>query len=78
MVVSVGWWWLGGCVDGCVGRLVVVGWMFGWMCRWFGGCVDGFVGRWLVVEWICRRMCPWVGGVWVDLSVGGWWLGGCG
>jgi len=33
MDVSVGRCWLGGCMDGCVGRWVVVGWMFCWMCR---------------------------------------------
>ena len=29
MDVSVGGWWLGGYLDGCIGRLVVGG----WMCR---------------------------------------------
>jgi hypothetical protein len=33
MDVSLGGWWLGGYMDGCVGRLVVVGWMYAWMCR---------------------------------------------
>jgi len=33
MDVLVDGWWLGGCVDGCVGRWMVVGWMYGWMCR---------------------------------------------
>jgi len=29
MDVLVDGWWLGG----CVGRWMVVGWMYGWMCR---------------------------------------------
>jgi len=62
MDMSVGGWWLCGCMDGSVGRWVmVVGlcidvWVGGW---WLGGCMDG---------------CRYVGGGWVDVSVGGWWL----
>ena len=37
MDISVSAWCLGGFMDGCVGRLVVVGWMCGWMCRYVGG-----------------------------------------
>jgi len=33
MVVSVGGKLLVGCVDGCVGRWVVVVWIYEWMCR---------------------------------------------
>ena len=33
MDVSVGGWVLGGCMNGCVDRWVVVVWMYGWMCR---------------------------------------------
>jgi len=33
MDVSVGGWWLSGCMDECVGRWVVVAWMYGSMCR---------------------------------------------
>ena len=33
MNVSVGGWWLDGCMDRCVDRWVVVEWMYGWMCR---------------------------------------------
>jgi len=30
---SVIWRWLGGYMDGCIFKFVVVGWMCGWMCR---------------------------------------------
>jgi len=44
MDVSVGAWWLLGYVDGCVGRLVVVGFWYGWMLGgcWLAGCLDVF------------------------------------
>jgi len=41
MDVSVGCWLLGGCMDACVGRFVVVGWMY----LFLDGC-------WLIV---CAR-----------------------
>jgi len=41
MEVSLGGMWLVGRIDGCVRRLVGVGWMNGWMCRYVrGGWVD--------------------------------------
>ena len=51
MDVSVVGWWLGGCMQGCVGRWVVFGWIHGWMCWYvFDGCVDTWrnvsVGGW--------------------------------
>ena len=57
MDLSLGGWWLGGCVHGCVGRWVDVCMdvsVGGW---WLGGYMDGCVGRWLVVGWIHGWMC---------------------
>ena len=48
MDASVGWWWLGGCMDGCVGRWMVVQWMCGWVSVhgwWLGVCMIGCVPR---------------------------------
>ena len=52
--VSVGAWWLVVCMNGYVGRWMVVGWMFGWMdaslCGWWlGACRDIHVGSLVVV-----------------------------
>ena len=51
MVVSVGGWWLGGYMDGCVCRCVLVGWMYAWICPkvdggWVDVCMNVSVGRW--------------------------------
>jgi len=80
MDVSVGVWWLGGCVNGCVASWVVVRWVW-WMdvsVVWWSlvGCVDGCVGRWVLVGW----MSPLCGGrvdVWNDISASACSLGGC-
>jgi len=60
MDVSVGGWWLCGFMNGCVGSLVVVGWVFGCLSLggwWLGSSVDGCVGRCVVVGWLCEWMC---------------------
>ena len=49
--MSVGVWWLGGCIHGFVGRWVEVGWLHAWMCRKVGGvcvdvCIDVSVDGW--------------------------------
>ena len=35
--ISASAWCLGGCMNGRVGRLVVVGWLCGWTRRYVGG-----------------------------------------
>jgi len=61
MDVSVGGWYLGGCMDGCVNKCLVVGWMcesisVGGGGGWVDGLKDvsflggGFVGVWKVVS----------------------------
>jgi len=50
----------GSCMDGCVGRWVVIGWMYGRVSVggwWLGGCMDGCVGKWEVVVWMYGWMC---------------------
>ena len=43
--------------------------------------MDGCFGRWVVFGWINESLCRYVGGgfvdTWMDVSVGGWLLGGC-
>jgi len=46
MEVFVRWWFLCGCVDGCVVMWVVVDLMY--------GCLGGYVGMWVAVGWLCR------------------------
>jgi len=46
MDVFLSLWWLVGCVDGCVGRSVVL-----------AGFTDECVGRWVVFGWKYGRIC---------------------
>jgi len=61
MDVSLGGWWFGGRIEGCVFR-----WVFGWVDVWMdvsvggwglGGCMDGCVCNLEVVGWMHGWIC---------------------
>jgi len=64
-----------------VGRILIVGWMYGWMCLYLTcgwvdvwtnvslgvWCLGGCVGRRVVVVWMCGWKCHYEGSVYLNV-----------